>query len=228
MIKHGEVPRAVFFDVDGVLLDSLPQHLKFCEDKARQYGLTGLNVPTVDAFKRMINDGVRVSPMYDFFVAVGFPNDLAEQGVRDYDREFALAYQPDVFKGVDALIQSLDHAGVTLGIVTSNVRVNVEKPLGNLMRYFAPDCSFYYDTFPKPKAKSECLTIGADSLNIDPAQCCYVGDQPADGSAALAAGFRFIGVSYGWGFFVGDRRVYTVDLPAQIAETLGIRLVMRV
>ena len=29
----------VFFDVDGVLLDSLPKHLAICADKAREYGV---------------------------------------------------------------------------------------------------------------------------------------------------------------------------------------------
>jgi beta-phosphoglucomutase-like phosphatase (HAD superfamily) len=43
--------QAVFFDVDGVLLDSLPQHLAFCRAKAEKYGLH-LRIPTVEEFKR--------------------------------------------------------------------------------------------------------------------------------------------------------------------------------
>jgi beta-phosphoglucomutase-like phosphatase (HAD superfamily) len=54
-------PRAVFFDVDGVLLDSLPQHLQICHDKAIEFGLK-LKIPTVDQFRQLIRRGVKVSP----------------------------------------------------------------------------------------------------------------------------------------------------------------------
>ncbi|MGZ5267125.1 MAG: hypothetical protein ACXWCC_10055, partial [Caldimonas sp.] len=52
----------VFFDVDGVLLDSLPQHLAICSDKAREYGLR-LSIPDVQGFRRLVAAGVKVSPM---------------------------------------------------------------------------------------------------------------------------------------------------------------------
>src|SRR5256885_16808128 len=54
--------RAVFFDVDGVLLDSLPQHLAICRDKASEYGLP-IEIPDVPAFRRMVAAGIKVSPM---------------------------------------------------------------------------------------------------------------------------------------------------------------------
>jgi phosphoglycolate phosphatase-like HAD superfamily hydrolase len=44
--------QAVFFDVDGVLIDSLPEHLQICRDKAAEFGLK-LTIPTIEEFRRV-------------------------------------------------------------------------------------------------------------------------------------------------------------------------------
>lgn len=133
--------RAVFFDVDGVLLDSLPQHLQYCRDKVAELGLD-LEMPTVEKFRDLANHGARVSPMLNFFVAVGLPMALAERAVKDYKREFSQRYRPSAFTGVDHMLKSLRTAGLKMGLVTSNTRNNIEPALGNVMHYFEQNCVF--------------------------------------------------------------------------------------
>ena len=67
--------KGVFFDVDGVLVDSLPQHLQICRDKAAEFGLN-LRIPSIDEFRQLVSRGTKVSPMRCFFLAVGFPEHL--------------------------------------------------------------------------------------------------------------------------------------------------------
>jgi len=218
-VKRADL-QAVFLDVDGVLLDSLPQHLQICRDKAREYGLHALRIPDVDAFRQMVASGVRVSPMLDFFLALGFPSALAVRAVADYEHEFMQRYRPAPFPGVDAMLQRLHDAGYTLGLVTSNTTANVEPALGAAMRHFDPRCLFYFDRSPEAKSKAWCLSEGARVLGLAAGQCVFVGDQPADAAAARAAGVEFLGVSYGWGLPSGSSGIHMVDSVDAIAAAL--------
>lgn len=191
--------RAVVFDVDGVLLDSLPQHLQICRDKAAEYSLTSVRVPDVDEFRRMVQAGVKVSPMRSFFLAVGFSESQADRAVGDYEREFMVRYRPQPFPGVGRMLSQLREAGLTLGLVTSNTRANVAPALGPAMPCFDSRCLYYFDSFAIPRTKAWCLEDAARVLHLRPEECLYVGDQPADVEAAGHAGVPFVGVSYGWG-----------------------------
>ncbi len=209
----------VFFDVDGVLLDSLPKHLAICADKAREYGLS-LRIPDVPTFRRLIASGVKVSPMFDFFVAVGFPRQLAMRAVEDYDREFARRYRPQAFVGIDVMLERLRQARRPMGLVTANVAANVDAPLHDVMSYFDARCLFYIDRYDPPRSKSWCLSEGARMFDVPPERCVFVGDQPADAAAAQAAGWAFVGVSYGWGLLHGDPLRRVADTPAEVADMI--------
>lgn len=212
-------PRAVFFDVDGVLLDSLPQHLRYCELKAREYGL-GLRMPDIAEFRDAISRGLRVSPMLHFFLAVGFPPKLAEQAVEAYKVEFVQRCPPPPFPGIADMLRRLADAGLALGLATSNTRDNVAPPLGAALALFDPRAMFFFDDDQPSRDKRWCLVEGARRLGVPPASCVYVGDQPADRSAAASAGVSFLAVRYGWGLPHADPAFATVDSVPAIADAL--------
>jgi phosphoglycolate phosphatase-like HAD superfamily hydrolase len=212
-------PRAVFFDVDGVLVDSLPQHLQICHDKAVEFGLK-LKIPTVNEFRQIIRRGTKISPMRYFFLAVGFPDDLTARAVADYQKEFFQRYRPKLFAGTGKMLKTLQNAGLKLGIVTSNTRGNVFPVLGDAMQYFDESCLFFFDRYPEPKTKSWCLDEGARLLHLAPQDCVYVGDQPADAVAAREARVYFLGVTYGWGISQDDKQYETANSVLEISDKL--------
>ena len=208
-----------------MLLDSLSSHLQICEDKSREYGLA-LKIPDAHELRNMIRAGVAISPMLQFFRAVGFPEDLAETADRDYQATFMKLYAPRPFSGVGPMLATLRTMGLKLGVVTSNVHSNVINGLGSNATHFDPGSIFAFDTVPE-FSKPRALELATTALRVAPAEAIYVGDQPADWKAAQANGMRFLGVTYGWGISVEERDfdvVNTVeDIPEAIARLAGPR-----
>jgi phosphoglycolate phosphatase len=206
----------VIFDVDGVLLDSLPAHLDVCRKRGLEYGLN-LSIPDPAAFRSMVRQGVKISPMVDFFRAVGFPSDLAERADYDYQHNFSREYTSPLFPGVSEMLARFKTANWEMGIVTSNTRGNIRESLGSLKTYFRHESIFTREDGISKAVAIECLT---DLFYLKPHQVVYIGDQPADAKAALDAGVRFLGVTYGWGIERGDNGMETVGHPKEIADYL--------
>ena len=164
----------IIFDVDGVLLDSLGPHLQICKDKSLEYGL-GLPIPNADDFRKMVRQGAKISPMKFFFEAVGFPSASAERAAEQYNKTFVRDYAIKPFPHVGRMLGRVTSAGLPLGIVTSNVRANIESALGRSMRFFRPDCIFTKDAADWD-SKVDALIAAAKRLNIDTAMMLYVGD----------------------------------------------------
>ena len=193
--------KLVLFDADGVLLDSLVPHLKICEDKNKEFGL-GLRIPSPSELKAMARCGVRISPMTDFFMAVGFPKELAKKANSQYKRLFMRRYAPARFPQTDQMLARLHHSGFRMGIVTSNIRTNVVESLSQSMKYFDPDLIFSKDDVASSKA--EAIIAAMAKAQVTQTETLYVGDQLADWEAAKAAGAKFLGVAFGWGLSEED------------------------
>jgi phosphoglycolate phosphatase len=200
---------AIFFDVDGVLLDSLEAHLQICRDKAREFGLK-LRIPTVVEFRELVRHGAVISPMEEFFRTLGFPADLAKKADADYKDNFATRYPVYPFPGAQELLLRLARSGMPLGIVTSNRTRNIEASLGASIDVFDPRLRFTFDD-GRNLSKAQALAAGAAALGIPVAATIYVGDQPKDFEAARAAGSQFLGVTFGWGISRADKQFPTVD-----------------
>lgn len=206
--------RAVIFDVDGVLIDSLAPHLKFCQEKSQEYGLD-LVIPNEIELRNLVRRGVRISPMKYFFLAVGFPEQQAQRAELDYQSAFLQKNTLAVFPGVDSMLSRLASSGEPLGFVTDNVKLNVESALGVSLSHFRPEHRFTKD-HPGGLSKVEALGKSVNNFGIPPNETIYVGDQPADWRAASAIGMQFLGVTYGWGISGADVDFPTVDLPEEI------------
>jgi len=197
--------KIVIFDVDGVLLDSLSPHLRICLDLANEYDLN-ISIPSKKKFKNeIVRKHIKISPMYDFFVSVGFLPDKAKEATKYYDENFNKLYGAKMFNGIEAMIHNLKEDGFDLGIVTSNVRQNILPPLQTVLTYFEDDAILTYDDPKFGKNKEEAIDSVIDSIafhkqeeRIDPKQIWYIGDQWKDHQAANKAGVNFIGVTYGW------------------------------
>jgi len=193
--------RAVFFDVDGVLIDSLEPHLQITRDLAEEFGVLA-QVPSAEEFKDLVRSRP-VSPMKAFFEACGYSADLAARADARYRTEFTSNYAPSLFPHVPALLTTLNAAGVPMGIATLNVLRNIIPSLGEHMEVFHPECLFEGGD-ARAATKADALICGARALGLLPDEILLVGDQISDYTAARKAGTQFLGVTYGWGIYAHD------------------------
>ena len=206
----------VLFDVDGVLLNSLPAHLKISEDLASRYDL-GPFIPDEEEMKRRVRKPTKISPMHCFFESVGYPHDKAIEAEKEYRATFAKKYDLPLFAGVGEMLKQLKAMSIRLGIVTSNLRENIAPPLQTAWHLFEQDAIICFDRgadFSKAAAIG-CIT---QRIGVESRETLYIGDQWSDYEAAKAAQVHFLGAQYGWGIREDERHFPIVQKPADIVR----------
>lgn len=199
--------KAIIFDCDGVLVNSLPAHLDACKYYANLHNIRSASLTPSD-MKNTVRAGHKISPMSEFFRAVGFPKFNIEEAVRWYENSFTNLFKVPMFPGADQLLHHIKvPKDVYLALVTSNTMRNVSDALGENILLF--DALVTKDKMlvrgnltdiTVPANKALALLAVTAYLEVDPDNSLYVGDMQSDLDASKKAGVPFLGVGWGWGF----------------------------
>ena len=191
--------RAVIFDLDGTLLDTL-------EDLADSMNasLAGLGYPThsVDEYRYFVGDGVETLARRALPTGVE-PQAIAAAvaGMRtQYSSRWCAKTRP--YDGVPELLDGLTQRGIPFAVLSNKVHdfslLCVQRLLGRWQ--FAAVQGVEEGIAKKPDPAGG-LAI-AKRLGVTPPQVCYVGDTNTDMATAVAAGFFPVGAC--WGFRTPD------------------------
>ena len=119
--KHGFgqfQPKAVLFDMDGVLYNSMPNHAVAWQRSMAEFGI---NMTAHDAYA---TEGARGIDTIRMMVQQQQGRDISEdEAQRMYDRKTAIFHEmPEapIFDGVKPLMQAITESGMTVGIVTGS------------------------------------------------------------------------------------------------------------
>ena len=183
--------RAVIFDMDGVLLDNMPLHVKawidYCEDQ-------GLNLPEEDILHNCI--GRKTEDFIEDVLGITDPNEqdrLKSEKNRIY---FSLAkgtIKP--LPGLVPFLALLKEQGIKIVLGSAGAKEIVDfnlKELG-IAGYF--DHLVWSEMVSKGKPDPEVYLLAADLAGADPEDCVVFEDAKAGVEAATAAGMRCIGVA---------------------------------
>jgi phosphoglycolate phosphatase len=187
-------PRAVLFDLDGTLADTAPDLAAAVNWLRTERGLapTPYSVlrPTASAGARgMIGAAFGLAPGDDGY---------EELRVQWFDRyQSNMAVESGLFEGIDALLQGIEEAGMTWGVVT-NKPARFTDPLIPQIGLTKARCIVSGDTTPHAKPHPEPLLEGARRLDIAPRDCWYVGDDLRDIEAGRAAGMLTVACAWGY------------------------------
>jgi phosphoglycolate phosphatase len=185
--------RAVIFDVDGTLVDSLTAFRVVADRAAARYGFA-----ITDA---MVREALNTSrDFWQVAIPSGYPD--RDAVARELSRE-AERLWPDVLRehgrlypDVQTTAQALREEGLGLGIVTGSRRGSIG-PLRDAGLLDAFGAVVTGEDVRRRKPDPEGLVKCADALGVDPCDAVYVGDTPLDIQAARRAGMGAIGVLTG-------------------------------
>lgn len=190
--------RAVIFDLDGTLIDSLPDVLGALNPVLRNAGRRPI---TLDEGRLMVGGGAE--PLIErAFDLTGDPVSLSD--IPMYVDAFALNYQASpanlttVFDGVVPALEDLTARGYRLGICTNKPHDSALNVLGalGLERHFAVCIGKASRPFNKPDRRH--YDAVADELGVAPADSLYIGDSETDVETARNAGVPIVLVPFGY------------------------------
>ena len=205
-------PAMVLLDVDGTLVDSVPD-LAYCVDEMlRALG----RPPEGEARVRdWVGNGV------ERLVRRALIGQLdGEPEPADFDRAYPLflelyqvntATRSRLYPGVRAGLDRLRQDGLPLGCVTNKAGCFTEPLLRSLGLYDDFGIIVAGDTLPVKKPDPGPLLHAAQHFGVAPQDCLMVGDSKSDVHAARAAGFQIACMSYGYNHGE-DIRLYQPDV----------------
>jgi len=215
---HGELPRLVMFDLDGTLVDSVPDLAAAVDNTLADLGRAPAGVQQV---RHWVGNGARV------LVRRALAGDLEHAHVDDAQAEQALALfmqhyaenhaLTQVYAGVKPTLDWLREQQIELAIVTNKPERFVaplldEKGLGGYFRWIVGG-----DTLPQQKPDPAALRHVLQLARVEPAQALFVGDSRNDVRAAKAAGVPCVALSYGY----NHGRPIAEEHPARVLDCLS-------
>ncbi len=195
----GELPKLAMFDLDGTLIDSVPDLAGAVDVMLGQLGRAPAGV---DKVRHWVGNGARV------LVRRALADDIEHASISEGDTEQALAlfleaYAGDhsrstLYPGVRPFLDALQQAGVPLALVTNKPsrfvpELLADKQLDGYFRWLV--CG---DTLPVQKPDPAALNWVMQQAGVVAGQALFVGDSRSDVLAAKAAGVPVVAVSYGY------------------------------
>ena len=214
-------PQAIFFDLDGTLIDSAPD-LGAAADKMRtDRGIPALPLadyrPMAGAGARgMLKIGFGMTPEHaDYEV-------MREEFFQNYEKN--LTERTYAFDGVGDMLRVLDEQGIVWGIVTNKSRRFTDPLARQMPLLHGAKAVVSGDTTPHAKPHPAPLFEAARIAAVEPANCWYVGDDKRDMDAAHAAGM--LSVAAAWGY-IGEHALTNwgaaavLHQPSELLEMLN-------
>jgi HAD superfamily hydrolase (TIGR01509 family) len=186
--------KAVIFDMDGVIIDSEPTHMKL-ENEA--YKKLGIDVST-DEHHSFV--GTTSYYMWEVLKNKYNLNQTLEELV-DYDRNIYFKYLVSdeceiiLIDGVKELIKNLYENGVKLAIASSSP-LNVIEAIAKkfkIEQYF--EAFVTGDFVKKSKPEPDIFIYASEKLGVSPRNCVVIEDSHNGVLAAKKAGMKCVGIN---------------------------------
>ncbi|TWI53538.1 phosphoglycolate phosphatase [Pseudomonas duriflava] len=187
--------QAVLFDMDGTLLDTAPDFIAVIQSMRASRGLDPVDEKII---RDVISGGARA------MVASAFDTDPLSEMFEPLRLDFLERYQhhcavhTHLFEGMAELLNDLEKARITWGVVTNKPARYAEpimQKLGLAERSAVLVCP---DHVTHSKPDPEPVLLACHQLQVDPQAVLFVGDDRRDIESGRAAGTKTAAVRFGY------------------------------
>jgi 2-phosphoglycolate phosphatase len=186
--------KAVFFDLDGTLVDTAPDMVAALQDLQRVHGVDAL--PYALGRSHVSNGAMGL-------LKIAFPDESISPDsplmCEFIDRYAAqVCERSALFAGLDALLDQLDAAALPWGVVTNKPAHLTDRIMAGLGLSERSVCTISGDTLPTRKPDPAQLLHACNIAAVSPETCVYVGDAARDIEAGARAGMATVAAAYGY------------------------------
>lgn len=187
--------QAVFFDLDGTLLDTSKGIILATDYILEKFGLAPL---TLKEKKIFIGPPIQDSFQQRYNLPMKQAWELATAWRDVYKDRFLLEAVP--YEGIYDILRLCRKHGIKIGVATNKREDYTKKLLEHFG--FTPFFDWIAGTdFEGKLKKADLIRLCMEKTSVsDGEKCLMVGDTEGDQKAALQAGVQFLGVTYGFGF----------------------------
>ncbi len=188
--------KAVVFDLDGTLLDTLAD---IAHAANRALATHGYPPHDIQAYRYFVGDGSAVLMSRALPEAQRTSHQVKaclDSFLEDYNRNWDQATQP--YEGIPELLADLMEREISLAVVTNKPH----RFTGQMMDHYFGDLPFnpvlgQRAGIPKKPHPQQAL-VAAEQMGVHPSACIFLGDSAVDMETARGAGMHSVGA--GWGF----------------------------
>lgn len=190
-------PKAVLFDMDGVLYDSMPLHAIAWQESMKKFGI---HMTTADAYA---TEGARGIDTIRLFVKQQQGKDISlEEAQRMYDEKTHLFHampEAPIFDGVFSIMEKIQRSGMTVNVVTgSGQRPLIERLLHDFGHYLDENhITTAYDVKRGKPYPDPYLTGLRKAGNLQPNEGIVVENAPLGVRAGVSAGIFTVAINSG-------------------------------
>lgn len=189
-------PAAVFFDLDGTLVDTADD-LAAPVNHMRE--ARGLNPLPLEEYRPFASAGSRGL----LHIGLGATTDdpdypaLRTEFLNRYEQEIAVHSR--LFDGMPELLAWLEANGIRWGVISNKLEYLVRRLVQQLGLGHRVALAYGGDTAPRAKPWPDPLKMALQETGLTARQCVYIGDDLRDIQAAHAVDMPAVAAAYGYG-----------------------------